>query len=134
MARTILLLLVSQLMTLTMGQWFQSSTSVFNTLYHKLLNYTLICSILIMFEVKSGISSSICSKIHLQYVEFFSISFYCRDLVFQKIQEVASQLLTSLSTNLRWNGSFTCTIYNGFNGQCSAIIKVFRASSFKVDP
>ena len=51
-------------------------------IYHQLFSYVLIWPILV-------------------FVQFFSIFSYCRDLVFQKIQEVASQLLTSLPTYLK---------------------------------
>ena len=51
-------------------------------IYHQLFSYVLIWPILV-------------------FVQFFSIFSYCRDLVLQKIQEVASQLLTSLPTYLK---------------------------------
>ena len=97
-ARTIPFLSVSQLMTLATGQWSGSLTSVFNSTISRELHLNLLH--FIVLEVKWGIPSSVISKIHSQCVEFFSISYY-RDLVFLKIQEVASQLLTSLSTNLK---------------------------------
>ena len=58
-------------------------------------------------------------------VEFFSIFFWCRDLVFQKIQEVAFQLLTSLSTNLKVKWQLQLYHLQCFNGHWSGICSLY---------
>ena len=121
-AWTIPFLSVSQLMTLAMGQWFRSLTSVFNSTISPTVKLRL--DLLHFDRARSEVRNSFLHQLQNSFVmcQFFSISFYCSDLVFQKSQEVESQLLTSLSTNLKlkwqvhwyhlqwfqWNGIHYC--------------------------